>query len=56
MPELLPRTLPLNLQLRQERDQGMGAHLHHRGQVELDQRLALIGRELKFVGEGRRIG
>jgi hypothetical protein len=56
MPALRPRALPLNLQLRQERNQGMRAHLHHRGKVELDERLALIGRELEFVGEGRRIG
>jgi hypothetical protein len=55
-PALRPRALPLNLQLRQERNQGMRAHLHDRGKVELDERLALIGRELEFVGEGRRIG
>src|SRR5262249_12763286 len=54
--ELRPRAQPLNLQLRQERDEGVRAHFHDRGQVELDQRLALIGGKLEFVREGRRIG
>src|SRR5260221_24438 len=34
----------------------MRPHFHDRGQVELDQRLALIGGKLEFVREGRRIG
>jgi len=53
---LSPRAQPLNLHLRQERDQGMRPHLHDRRQIELDQRLALIGGKPELVREGRRIG
>src|SRR6266545_7519615 len=53
---LRPRALARNLQLRQERNQRMRTHLHHRRKVELDQRLALLGRQLEFVGETARIG
>src|SRR5436309_3472854 len=53
---LRPRALALDLQLRQERDERMRAHLHHGGEIELDQRLALIGRKLILVGKGARVG
>jgi hypothetical protein len=35
----------LHLQLREERHQRVGAHFHDGRQVELDQRVALLGRE-----------
>src|SRR5262249_23202573 len=54
--ELRPRAQPLNLQLRQEQDEGGRAHFHDRGEVELDQRLALIGGKLESVREGGRVG
>src|SRR5262249_13533848 len=53
---LRPRAQPLNLQLRQERDEGMRAHFHDRGEVELDQRLALVGGKLELIREGRCVG
>ena len=34
----------------------MGAHLHHGGKIEIDQRLALLGRQLEPVGEGGSVG
>src|SRR6478609_7377790 len=50
------RAQPLNLHLRQERDEWVRPHLDDGRQVELDQRLALIGREPELVREGRCIG
>ena len=56
LPTLPPRLLraraqPLDLHLRQERHQRVRAHLHDRRHVELDQRLALIRRQLELVGD-----
>src|SRR5215213_1113497 len=43
----------LDLHLREERHQRVGAHLHDRRHVELDQRLALIRRELELIRVSR---
>jgi hypothetical protein len=51
-----PRTQTLNLQLCEEWNQRMRAHLHNRWQVELDQRLALIRRELETISVPRGVG
>src|SRR3954463_13236068 len=46
----------LDLHLREKRYQRVGAHLHDGWHIELDQRLALIRRQLELVRIARRVG
>src|ERR1044071_935470 len=50
------RAQPFDLQLRQKRRQRMRSHFDHRRQIELDQSLALLGRQLEAIREGARVG
>src|SRR5882724_8572652 len=49
------RSQPLNLHLRQERDQRMGTHFRDGWQIKLDERFPLLRRQLELIGVGRSI-